>query len=305
MSILGHLLRPPAGARRAYSVFSKPGGGRYFNSAKPPKVAPPSGKGKVDTPSTTSSDAAASGPTKDESSSKHASVQMSAEGPSMGAPTPSSSAFAITSPQSPIHPTLILMISSSINFSPFTDHSSSFSSRRLPSSRPYHRFTFPPTNSAASSGLGNFEETPEASPEADADAARQLARAMVVNRLGASISWENTLKRLGLDVTEGRAEEVSLAQAEFEIYMDSTKRKRRRKMKKHKLKKRRRLNRAQRVKIGRHVSHARVHIRGTDLPMLIVILRDRPVSAKLYMYKAYRRWRLSSNSLYRCLMHSC
>ena len=40
--------------------------------------------------------------------------------------------------------------------------------------------------------------------------------------------------KLGLDVTEGRAEEISQAQAEFDMYMDSTKRKRRRKMKKHK-----------------------------------------------------------------------
>ena len=77
-------------------------------------------------------------------------------------------------------------------------------------------------------------ESLEASPEADADAARQLARAIVVNRVGASIAWEETLKRLGLDVTSGRAEEVSLAEAEFEMYMDSTKRKRRKKMKKHK-----------------------------------------------------------------------
>ena len=44
MSILSHLLRPAAGARRAYSAFSKPGGGGYFNSSKSPKVVPASNK---------------------------------------------------------------------------------------------------------------------------------------------------------------------------------------------------------------------------------------------------------------------
>lgn len=82
--------------------------------------------------------------------------------------------------------------------------------------------------------MQGVDDTPEPSPEADADAARQLARALVVNHVGASLAWEATLKRLGLDETKGRAEEVSLAEEEFQIYMDSTKRKRRKKMKKHK-----------------------------------------------------------------------
>ena len=79
-----------------------------------------------------------------------------------------------------------------------------------------------------------IDDPPEASPESDADAARQLARAMVVNKVGAALSWEQTLRRLGLDESAGRREEVSLAQAEFDALMDSTKRKRRKKMKKHK-----------------------------------------------------------------------
>lgn len=95
-------------------------------------------------------------------------------------------------------------------------------------------FTLPPGPSPEASSLSKFDDPPEASLEADADTARQLARAMVVNRIGASMAWEGTLKRLGLDVTEGRADEVRLAEAEFEVLMDSTKRKRRKKMKKHK-----------------------------------------------------------------------
>ena len=85
-----------------------------------------------------------------------------------------------------------------------------------------------------SSHLGTIDDPPEASPESDADAARQLARALVANRVGAALTWEATLKRLGLDVAAEHEEEVCQAQAEFDMYMDSTKRKRRRKMKKHK-----------------------------------------------------------------------
>ena len=97
----------------------------------------------------------------------------------------------------------------------------------------------------------NLEDPPEATPEADADAARLLNRALVVNRLGSTVSWEETLAKLG--VVEER---MSLAEMgtgahdvgmdvsmmnRFDAYMDSTKRKRRKKMKKHKLKKRRRV----------------------------------------------------------------
>jgi len=107
-----------------------------------------------------------------------------------------------------------------------------------------------------------LEDPPEATPEADADAARLLNRALVVNRLGGTVSWEETLAKLG--VVEERMSlaemgmgardvvgmDVSMMDA-FDAYMDSTKRKRRKKMKKHKLKKRRRLQRSQRIKIGR------------------------------------------------------
>ena len=81
---------------------------------------------------------------------------------------------------------------------------------------------------------GVIDELPEASPESDADAARLLARALVSNRVGAALAWENTLKGLGLDESTVRVAEVNQAKAEFDVYMDSTKRKRRKKMKKHK-----------------------------------------------------------------------
>ncbi|KAF8211935.1 hypothetical protein K438DRAFT_1219724 [Mycena galopus ATCC 62051] len=69
----------------------------------------------------------------------------------------------------------------------------------------------------------------------DAEAARQLTRALTMTRAGATVSWENTLRRLGLDVDSAaqdlRAEEWN--QEWEDILADSVKRKRRKKMKKH------------------------------------------------------------------------
>ncbi|KAG6816903.1 hypothetical protein H0H87_001856 [Tephrocybe sp. NHM501043] len=99
-----------------------------------------------------------------------------------------------------------------------------------------------------------LDEFPEATPDADAAAARQLARAMTMTHAGAAVAWEATLRRLGLDVTKD-ADRVGLQEKwdkEWQdVLMDSTKRKRKKKMRKHKLKKRRKATRAQRLKIGR------------------------------------------------------
>lgn len=96
-----------------------------------------------------------------------------------------------------------------------------------------------------------MEDPPEATPEEDADTARLLNRALVVNRLGGTVSWEETLAKLGVvEESMGLAEmgmgahdvvDVEVSMDGFDAYMDSTKRKRRKKMKKHKLKKRRRV----------------------------------------------------------------
>jgi len=101
---------------------------------------------------------------------------------------------------------------------------------------------------------GTLDDPPEASPEADAEAARQLVRALVINHAGAAAAWEDTLRRLGhdVDLEPGRAGlREKLARERKQATMDSTKRKRRKKMKKHKLRKRRKATRAQRLKIGR------------------------------------------------------
>jgi hypothetical protein len=96
----------------------------------------------------------------------------------------------------------------------------------------------------------NLEDPPEATPEADADAARLLNRALVVNRLGGTVSWEETLAKLGVIEERMNLAEMGMGAHDvvdssmmngFDAYMDSTKRKKRKKMKKHKLKKRRRV----------------------------------------------------------------
>lgn len=150
---------------------------------------------------------------------------------------PSPFTYATTSPLAPVHPRISSQDLKLHQF--FSLHRPLLTISQPPTSlfesypSPFPIISDNPPPQTAN--FGSMEgESLEASPEADADAARQLARAIVVNRVGASIAWEETLKRLGLDVTSGRAEEVSLAEAEFEMYMDSTKRKRRKKMKKHK-----------------------------------------------------------------------
>lgn len=98
---------------------------------------------------------------------------------------------------------------------------------------------------------GTLEDPPEASTEADADAARLLARALVINRVGGTIRWDETMRRLGwkgedskevltMPVDSPRGRSVAL-DGENVVDMDSVKRKRRKKMKKHKLKKRRKV----------------------------------------------------------------
>jgi hypothetical protein len=85
--------------------------------------------------------------------------------------------------------------------------------------------------------------------DADAEAARQLTRALTMNSAGAAMAWENTLRRLGLDPDKD-PERVGLQEQmdkEWnDVLMESTKKRRRKKMNKHKLVKRRRKTRASR-----------------------------------------------------------
>ncbi|KZT57035.1 hypothetical protein CALCODRAFT_496699 [Calocera cornea HHB12733] len=86
-------------------------------------------------------------------------------------------------------------------------------------------------------------QSEEVDKEAEADAARLLARALVMTKLGAEKDWDDVVAQL-----EGRVNEYVFDEV---VNMDSTKRKRRKKMTKHKYKKRRRLQRSERQRLGK------------------------------------------------------
>lgn len=103
--------------------------------------------------------------------------------------------------------------------------------------QPVGMFGAPTSEDKAPVSLGTLDDPPEASADADADAARLLARALVMNRVGATISWENTLEKLGLEGNSeaGRAQMAKEWAREWDtLYADSVKRKKKKKMKKHK-----------------------------------------------------------------------
>ncbi|KAH9066160.1 hypothetical protein EDB87DRAFT_1801734 [Lactarius vividus] len=235
---------------RAYSLFSKPPGGRFFNSSKPPKVVPSaSAKSPSRVEASTANNSSNSNDPQQASSSSSPddpSVPPSPV-PSASPPhTPSLPAFASAPTVLASHPPLSALDLRLHQF--FSQH------RPLVLSQPAAvLFDASPTlvlgptrTQAPSAAPATLDNPPETTPEADADTARLLARALAMNAVSSSASWDATLQRLGLNPAEGRAALEGLA-----VELDSTHRKRRKKMKKHKLKKRRRLQRAQRLKIGR------------------------------------------------------
>ncbi|KAH9956594.1 hypothetical protein BC827DRAFT_1230211 [Russula dissimulans] len=231
--------------RRSYSLFSKPPGGRFFNSSKPPKVVPP---------------ASAKSPSRVEPSTANGESQQPSH------PDDSSTSQSATSSQPsspPPHPTLSSAPTALASHPPLSGpdlrlHQFFAQHRPLVLSQP----TIALFDSSATLALGptppqapgtpsalaaqaTLEDPPETTPEADADTARLLSRALAMNAVNSVVSWDATLRRLGFNSAENTSHEGLV------IDLDSTKRKRRKKMKKHKLKKRRRLQRAQRLKIGR------------------------------------------------------
>lgn len=225
--------------RRAYSQFShKAGGGRFFNSAKSPKV--PTGK-----PSgvTTGSNAAGARSASASDMSSSAPDQAGMAGSQGSASAPASS----SPPQSPPHSPASTPLSLSPQQHPYpalpTLHLHTFFSldRPLlllnnPVSSLFQRME-PPTTSAvatparAGSILSENGAAEEADRDADADTARILARAMVVQRVQSSMEWGKVLERLG--IPSDTPTTVS-ATNDYHIDMDSVKRKRRKKITKHK-----------------------------------------------------------------------
>ncbi|KAF8954617.1 hypothetical protein BDZ97DRAFT_1864277 [Flammula alnicola] len=213
MSAFSRLLYLPASRRNI------PRGGRYFNSAKSPKggVVAPNNNAKNDPSSEVQQDgvqgasananAVSSSPIGDPQSSSSASTTA-----------PSSSDFKMHQFFSLHRPLLLINQPASIF-------------RPVP---PDHPIFSPLQPEAEESNQQKFGLDAPLDPfvDADAEAARQLTRALTMTKAGSTLAWEDTLKHLGLDVSKD-ADRINLQQ-QFdkeweEILLDSTKRKRRKK----------------------------------------------------------------------------
>ncbi|KAG1877748.1 hypothetical protein DFJ58DRAFT_752541 [Suillus subalutaceus] len=198
-------------------------GGRYFNSAKPPKPVVSSGRAKVDNGNTSvaPSDGTSS------SSSGNRSGKMKAGGADENPSIPASNADFNLHQFFSLHRPLLLL-----SQPPSTIFESA------PPDVPL--FQSPeeiPKTQLQSGQFPTLDEPPESSFETDADAARQLGHALVMNRVGGIVSWQNTLAKLGLGGETAGDSAVNAKESAQEwvtIYADSTKRKKRKKMKKHK-----------------------------------------------------------------------
>ncbi|KIJ41266.1 hypothetical protein M422DRAFT_48735 [Sphaerobolus stellatus SS14] len=234
-------------SRRAYSVFSsKPGGGRYFNSAKPHKVAPATAHAAKPSDDPAPEDAALSV----EESSNTTPLPPS---PSLSPPLPT--------PRAPLHPSFSAqtyplhqffalhrpLLQLSLPSTTFFETPSISFDQPLPPPSSQQQLHIQPTTTYQTPFAGTSESSDvEQNPDADADAARQLARAIALNRVSSTVDWRETLARLG----DKESIEMLMIPVDS-IDMDSTKRKRKRKMSKHKYKKRRRATRAERKKLGK------------------------------------------------------
>ncbi|KAJ7097723.1 hypothetical protein B0H15DRAFT_822357 [Mycena belliarum] len=250
MSAFARFLHPRPVARRSYSsFFSKPGNGRYFNSHKPAKpVVAVTTKDSTASPST--ADASAPSPAASGSSPNPA-TKLAADDTPAASPVasphsstlvPLAASAVLHPPGIPAHPVIgakdfqlhqFFALHRPLLLLP--DPPSIFHSP--PPSAPLFQ-TQTPRDEDEWETLPD-ETTDEAAVflgDADAEAARQLTRALTMLRAGATVSWESTLRRLGLDVdlaaSDLRAKEWN--QDWEDILADSVKRKRRKKMKKHK-----------------------------------------------------------------------
>jgi hypothetical protein len=242
---LGHQL--PAG-RRAFSFFSA--NGRYFKShsiaaagpnssdgRKPPiPGASASSKAKADTTKSTNQDASTTNDAPDANASA-GSVEAGATTPTLVQPV----AWHAFAPAPPfIHPAPTAQDLRLHQF--FSLHRpllslsepgvSVFESAHAPFAPPVWSQSAEPA--APDATANTLDDVPETSPEADVHAARQLARSIVMNRVGATVDFDTTLRRLGLEVNDGRVPVEEMDLSDLAVHLDSTKRKRRKKMKKHK-----------------------------------------------------------------------
>ncbi|KDQ11645.1 hypothetical protein BOTBODRAFT_177047 [Botryobasidium botryosum FD-172 SS1] len=194
-----------AGTRRAYSFFStSSGGGRHFNPPKPAKVSTTKASAAQPASPTPPSSETASGPT----------AAPKEQLPHVQAALKNHSTPALTLP--PIGPHPQPPLPSLLLHSFFSLHRPLLLLPNPVSTL----FKSPPASTSSNASAASVEEHHE-DPEADADTARMLSRAMVMHQVGANARWGSVLNQLGLE-------------SEGTIYMDSVKRKRKKKISKHK-----------------------------------------------------------------------
>ncbi|KAF9240061.1 hypothetical protein BU15DRAFT_87788 [Melanogaster broomeanus] len=222
MSLLSRLARPTPSVGRAYSSFfsSKPGGGRYFNSIQTSQTSPTARsqqskgwrrRGNLALALTL------------------ATLVLTQQATQRSTPATRhtlSQEVLLLCPSLPLHhsPTAHLIpIHPSISSKEYKFHQFFSLHRPLlllnqPASIIFDSAdpSTPLISSSHADQASNQSRQHKSSPDADADAARQLAHTLVMNRVGGT-QWVS-------------------------IHADSTRRKRRKKMKKHKLKKRRRVS---------------------------------------------------------------
>ncbi|KAJ7172256.1 hypothetical protein C8R46DRAFT_142108 [Mycena filopes] len=272
MSAFARFLHPIPAARRSYSsFFSKPGGGRYFTSHKPakPVVAVNNTKEQpASPPDAADSPPAQSGPTG--SAPNPLNPDDTPAMPSVASPPRLPTLVplaAVRHPEGlPTHPMLEPEVFQLHQF--FSIHRplllladpTSILRSPHPAQPLFPRQGYESHSRLPESPVGGSPAAMELPVDSDAEAARQLTRALTMTRAGATTSWENTLRRLGMDVDMAAAdlravewdqewEDILAESTGQDIRADSTKRKRRKKMKKHKLRKRRKLTRAERLKL--------------------------------------------------------
>lgn len=267
MASLSRLLhpRPVLGCRSYSSFFSKPGGGRYFTSAKPPKSVVTASAKKSSREANSASEMAQNNKKEDSSAVVDVQLQPSAvsqtvETDGLRAPTSSSrmepgnvgrsgdaalgEASKPRASGSLVHPILDEREFKLHQFfalhRPLLHLHDPQSLFRSSPPGPIDLLTPPSVRQTSTtpglvpgSSLAEMAETPS---EADAETARQISRALAINRIGSVVDWENTLRRLGynVDLEPGRMSVKEQLASESEVALDSTKRKRRKKMKKHK-----------------------------------------------------------------------
>ena len=237
MAPFARLFPPVAVGRRSYSFFSsKSGGGRFFNPPKAPKVinsATTTTRSTQQTTNTSKHQTTTGDPAITASNAEHTDgseqIAQSAKPARLDTPeceTPSTAAnpSSTLNPSHLSHPMLKPHEFKLHNF--FALHRPCLLLNQPTSAL----FESAQTAAPSAPAVDTIDNPPEASADADADAARQLSRALVINRVGGMVDWEAALQRLGTSILDSAVPAESSAGVE----LDSTKRKRRRKMKKHK-----------------------------------------------------------------------